>query len=252
METTALSDGLFWLPDDRNMGVWRYMDLSRLISLLDGRALHFARACDFTDPFEGAVSAASLRSRPARAATEAALVGAHGIPITDKEMQEIYTFTRERMPRQVMVNCWHMGDGESAAMWGLYCPGGFGVAIRSTIAKLIAALPGQIGDSAIKVSAVTYADYDSVRTPDGSHTMAPFLLKRQSFRHEQELRALLIHRDPAPAVLPVPVDLGSFIEAVYVAPQSSGWRRRVTESVLHRYGLDVPVVQSRLDDPALR
>jgi hypothetical protein len=87
METTALSDGLFWLPDDRNMGVWRYMDLSRLISLLDGRALHFARACDFKHLFEGAVSAASLRSRPARAAAEAALVAHDHVPVGEVEVR---------------------------------------------------------------------------------------------------------------------------------------------------------------------
>jgi hypothetical protein len=41
-------------PDDSKL--WRYMDVSKLVSLLDTSALFFARADKFSDAWEGSVS----------------------------------------------------------------------------------------------------------------------------------------------------------------------------------------------------
>ncbi|MFN8224152.1 MAG: hypothetical protein U0R50_13000 [Gaiellales bacterium] len=50
-------------PDDTV--VWRYIDLAKLISLLDHRALYFARADTLGDPHEGALPApTSEAARP--------------------------------------------------------------------------------------------------------------------------------------------------------------------------------------------
>jgi hypothetical protein len=239
------------LPEDLDTGVWRYLGLSKLISLLDAKALHFARADELGDPFEGAVSALTLAQRPSIAAAEAAMLRDQGFPIGPEEVQEIMDYSSKSMPSQMMINCWHMGNHESAAMWGLYCRSGEGVAIRSTVSKLIDALPEQLEDSAILVSEVSYVDFDSFPVPD-RNSMAPFTYKRTSFSHERELRALLIRRPPAPPVVQVPVNLSALIESVYVAPQTADWGLRVVSSLLERYGLEVPVHKSRLDDPALR
>lgn len=236
------------LPRDLNVGVWRYLDLWKLVSLLDERALHFARAIDLGDDWEGAVSERTLQERPARAAELGALLRARGMPWTDEQAQVPFAMG-EQLRHRVMINCWHMGDVESAAMWGLYCPGGDGVAIRTTAVRLIEALPEQYEDSAINVSEVTYVDYGSLTIPEGN-VYAPFTYKRESFGYERELRAFFLVSDPAPPVVAVPLDL-AYIESVYVAPKAPDWRRSAVESLLRRYRLDVPVHKSGLDDPAL-
>lgn len=233
-------------------GVWRYMDLWKFVAILDTQTLHFACADGLDDDWEGGVSEQTLRERPARAAAEAAQVGQ---TLSQSPSQEqvlaIYEFNSEQMPRKIMVSCWHVGDVESAAMWSLYCRRGEGVAIRSTAGKLIDALPDQLGDSGIMVSSVNYVDYGAVSIPEGN-LFDPFTHKRRSFSHEQELRAMLMTRDPEPAGVEVPIEPGLLIEAVYVAPRAPDWHRGVVESLLRSYGLDRPVYKSGLDDPALR
>src|SRR5215212_227821 len=149
------------LPEDLGMPVWRYMDFPKFISMLAAGALHFVRADHLGDPFEGSVSASSLQARPDVAHAYSAYMHAHGLAVSAQQIAAMIAFTRERMPRQVLINCWHMNKAESAAMWALYSQAGQGIAIRSTLERLLEALPEQYGDAAIGASAVTYMDYET-------------------------------------------------------------------------------------------
>ena len=40
-------------PSDRNIKIWRYMDLTKLVAFLETGSLYFARADTFGDPYEG-------------------------------------------------------------------------------------------------------------------------------------------------------------------------------------------------------
>jgi hypothetical protein len=50
----------FFPPKD-NCTLWRYVDLTKLLSLLENRTLHFTRADEFDDPYEGMPSPAVIR-----------------------------------------------------------------------------------------------------------------------------------------------------------------------------------------------
>jgi len=80
-----------------NIRIWRYMDLSKLLSLLDTRALFFCRVDRLGDPFEATTPRAS--------------------PVT--RLPEFDRYRREN----AVVNCWHVNEHESAAMWRLYLSG---------------------------------------------------------------------------------------------------------------------------------
>jgi hypothetical protein len=43
----------FRLPTNKDIPIWRYMDLAKYLSMLDRRCLFFARATLLDDPFEG-------------------------------------------------------------------------------------------------------------------------------------------------------------------------------------------------------
>ena len=46
--------------------------------------------------------------------------------------------------------------------------------------------------------------------------------------------------------LPIDIDLNTLIEKIFVAPNSPHWIHKLLEKVIKRYGLNVPVEQSRL------
>ena len=47
----------------------------------------------------------------------------------------------------------------------------------------------------------------------------------------------------------VPIDVGSLVRKIYVAPTSPGWFRKLVESVTSKYGLSIPIAVSEMDKP---
>jgi hypothetical protein len=248
----VISDSCQHYTGDRSDSIWRYLDLWKFVSLLASRSLRFARADTLGDAWEGALSEATLLSRPARAEALAAQIreATGGSSWSAEDVIRTYANSSEQMQYRVMINSWYLGNGESAAMWKLYSSPD-GVAIRSTAGKLMKELPANVGDSAISLDPIRYVEYSLEEIPE-ERWNSPFLFKRRSFEHEREIRAHLLHRNPAPTGLLAPVDLDALVEAVYVAPASPSWHREVVESLCRSYGLDAPVHQSAIDDPALR
>jgi hypothetical protein len=46
----------FMIRPNNNCSLWRYMDLTKLLAMLESRQLWFPRADKFEDPYEGALS----------------------------------------------------------------------------------------------------------------------------------------------------------------------------------------------------
>jgi hypothetical protein len=107
-------------PDDPRATLWRYMDFTKFVDLLARRALWFSRADLLGDPWEGTYTRANLKKRLAQ-------IGAVAEP-SDEVLRRNLIATE----RSIYVNCWHMNEGESAAMWKLYLSAREGVAVQST------------------------------------------------------------------------------------------------------------------------
>ena len=54
----------FTRPDDQDAKIWKYLDFTKFISMLETDSLYFARADKLTDPHEGAFT---RPGRPMRA-----------------------------------------------------------------------------------------------------------------------------------------------------------------------------------------
>jgi hypothetical protein len=227
------------------------MDLWKLISLLDRRALFFCAARLMSDDWEGALSKQTFDHRPANAESILQQFRDMGADVTTTQADLIATFDfqyRQSLDR-VVINCWHHGRVESAAMWDLYCRDSSGVAIRSTIGRL-EALPDTVDGLALACAPIRYVDYEAIWVNE-SNALFPFTFKRESFEHESEVRLMLFNKEKSDGI-EVRVDLHALIERIYVAPHAPHWYRSVIESLIKRYGLEVEVKQSALDDPALR
>ena len=241
-------DASFPKPDDENVLLWRYMDFEKYVSLLDTRALFFARADKLGDSFEGSVSKANIERRSRRYSSKTGLA---------RHVPAIVSGIAEANPRFTCINCWHMSEHESAAMWKLYAGSGKGVAVQSTYKRLRASMAD--AERTIYPGLVTYIDYVKEPLPVGG-ILGPFMCKRKSFEYEKEFRAVVLVRpsgapgqpvdlsvDVVKDGIPVSVDVEELVEAVFVAPSSSDGYERV-RSVNAKYGFDVDVSQSSLDD----
>jgi len=144
---------VFAQPDDETVKVWKYMDFTKLVSLIDSRRLHFTRVDKFDDPFEGSWPRINVHAR-------------HDIP-DDLPLENSEAFARamkrlgeinRQWPKHVAINCWHMNEHESAAMWKLYLKSNEGIAVQSRYNKLRDSI---IDDETVNLGKVKYLDYDA-------------------------------------------------------------------------------------------
>lgn len=241
---------VFTQPSNEHVKVWRYMDFTKLVSLLDSRQLYFTRSDKVGDPFEGSwpkINVAARQQVPDIVPPEArenflramAMLGEHS----------------RKWARCIAINCWHMNEHESAAMWKLYLKSDEGVSIQSTYSKLRESF---LDDERIFLGVVNYIDYDS-EWIDAGNALTPFVHKRRSFEHEREVRAL-VARWPSPENgmdfdkgtiahgVKIRVAIEKMVERVFVAPSAPEWFAELVSAVVNRYGYGFQVVQSKLDE----
>lgn len=228
-------------PPTANCTLWRYMDFTKLLSLLESEELFFTRADRFEDPYEGTWSKAGVAlMRQQRQATD--------IPIAATE--QILRLLN-KMRQNMFISCWNIGEHESAAMWKLYLQSPEGVAIRTDHNALCAAL--ETSPLLVRTTKVNYIDYETTPIPF-NNLFFPFVHKRLSFAHENELRAIIWAEESInqpqlgsnsefATIKVVPQEL---VKAVYVSPTAPKWFGNLVQSLLARYGLRCPVVHSTL------
>lgn len=239
-------------PSNSIAPIWRYFDLPKLVSLLVTRSLYFSQLALLGDRFEGTVTRLTIEAERA-----------HYEQIKDIAPPGQYTpqdtrANRRNFRERVFVNCWHQNERESAAMWDLYGSRGLGVAIQSTIPRLIQAVDKFSGLS--YVGEVTYLDYELDALSRAS-TFTPALTKRRSYEHEHEVRALLLDRARDSTAIDateyvagdrdgiyLPVELSELALGIYIAPESRLWYRDAVVGLLKEFGHgQIPWRQSALD-----
>lgn len=239
---------MFEAPADRTTPLWRYMTLAKLLSLLQERSLWLSRADLLGDPHEGSVGPRGLQDRNERLRRFGAETG-HPEELTET-MIESMSIVTHRYTRHHYVNCWHMSQYESAAMWQIYGGAGAPVAIRSTFDRLCESL---LGEHRSLVGKVQYVDPQTQHAPFGN-TFAPYVCKRLAFAYEQEVRVVQ-DRIPAhggvgiPGVDGVsePVDLDRLIVEIVVGPDQPEWYFMAVEKVVAVLTPSITVKRSDLD-----
>jgi len=235
-------------PEDENIKVWRYMDFTKFVSLLNSQKLYFTRADRLRDPFEGSYTVKSLVERKK-------MLNALGVK-GDKIKDQMFRYSKlwEKGRKCYAICSWHLNKHESMAMWHLYLKSSEGVAIQSTYSRLKRNL---IDERDIYLGKVNYVDYDIESFPVLDHFI-PFLNKRIDFEFEKEVRAII--ESPrgedslgAPFItngIEIKVDLYNLIQRVYISPTAPTWFTDLVKEVVLKYGYYFEVVQSKLNkDP---
>jgi hypothetical protein len=95
------------------------------------------------------------------------------------------------------------------------------------------------------VKYIHYTEHEGLNVRDVKQW---FLFKRREFAHEQELRAMII-LSPNELGQEVPCDLSVLMESVFIAPKAPPYMVELVSEICRRFGLDVEVKPSALDDP---
>ena len=249
-------------PPNDDAVLWRYMDFTKFISLLDEGALFFARADKLGDPFEGALSVKNkelhLSSYIDRLSDVDKIILQAQNPekdihdISEEHVQGWMKFLMNQ--RQfTLISCWHESDHESAAMWTLYARETDGIAIKTDFGTFKQSLRSS---EDIYIGKVDYVDYERHQIPE-HNLFYPYLHKRQDFKHEEEVRAITTTYPKSVEEINQPldicdvgryyeVDLSLLIKAIVVAPYADDWFLELVQSVVDRYKLEIPVIKSNL------
>lgn len=209
--------------------IWRYMDFTKFVYLLDTQSLFFVRSDKFDDPFEGLIPKANEQW-----------------DLDDEYNQMVKRSKSHR--KFTTITCWHMNDYESAAMWDLYLKNGDGVAIQSTIINFKNSLDKT--DKEIYLGEVDYIDYDNDFMSNDIY--APYTHKRISFEHEKEVRAVYVapyddNNEPLFEFgVPIECDVKVLIEKIYISPTAPTWFEELVRSICGKYGLDKKIIKSNL------
>ena len=239
-DSQATPYSLFMPPANPDIALWRYMDFTKFVSMLQNDGLYFPTVAMLVDSFEGSYARGNEEFRPR----------------VYKHLPNRFHLTAGQMVKRlhghVAVSCWHSNEQESAAMWKLYAQTHEAVCVQTTFRKLQAAVTGRA-----RVGMVRYVDYEKGWIPE-SNPLAPFLYKRKSFEHEREVRAIIepaemeellkIDSEPIPALGRwVRINVAETIEHVLIAPDAPLWFLELVQQVTAKYERGaIPVVPSAL------
>jgi hypothetical protein len=248
-------------PDDTIL--WRYIDLSKLLYLLEHRSLWFPRADQFEDPLEGTFTDAEIEHLRTLDAANSSLPS----PISRS-----YLRGSQYMRSTAYVNCWRAGRSESMAMWDLYGRDSGTVAMKTTVGLLKQAIAASAWRTFL--ASVTYVDWDSA--PFDNNSLVMCFRKDASYEYENEVRAVIWDPDligrnmsdaleearsgsgyPAPGVDPflleshvgelaieMPFDPEVFVTEIVVGPRESSLNFDLLQRVLGKYSLKTKLTKS--------
>lgn len=273
----------FNTPSDKEANIWRYMSFSKFLALLNDEALYFSRADKLTemDPFEGSYTHVNIAVLQTKWNSVPPQVWASRNIKSEEDFNRIIATKKHFFDIQLpvlretnFINCWHLGEDESDAMWKLYSSMHDSICVQTSFKNLVDSLAD--AEDVVRIGKVNYLDYSKVAIEEGM-VFAPFLAKRRSFSHEQELRAMVwrpfdtenvfLNKDGSTANaeswdsvhqknkypnrhgINVPINVSELIKDIYVSPTSAPWFRDLVQSMVIKFGHGFDVKKSALAAP---
>lgn len=228
---------------DRSITIWRYLDFAKFVDLLLRSQLFFARSDRFEDPFEGVFR------------------------LKDYENMKDFLSNEQVIKQFYFLNCWHINDNQSDAMWKIFLNTKNGIAIKSTIGNLIKSLEPEKDD--IFIGKIYYRDFNKVTFDelinekqnklfgDRGGSINQFTYKRINFEHEKELRLYYIDL-PIPHTIKncmpreplthkrIDISINELINEVIISPFATNWFKDLVEKFIFKLNLNLVVSKSDL------
>ena len=271
------------LPEE--MTLQRYVDFVKFVSLLDSRKIFLPRASKFEDQLEGSLTPIdTILSNGIAELLDIAISSLPNIekPTADelnkkqtdnclkKEKFECRKFNTvfgpvpaneisyEKLVRQqrewVDVSCWHANEKESMAMWKIYGGTTNAVCIVTDVTSLKSSVYTSEKGQKLILAKVEYISHLDEQFKI-SHSLAPLMHKAHFYSFEQEVR-LMSFNENAPVKKDRPsseygsyleVNLEQLIKEIRVSSKSPKWFHDLVKNVLKKYGLNIPVCESGMN-----
>jgi hypothetical protein len=246
-------------PADHKATIWRFMDFPAFVDLLHSSSLHFSRLDALGDPFEGCGTAMDYIKFKLPEQIFRASGGASG-QAQDKldqwRAQQVRDFEQSQMvallkriqvAETCWVNCWHLIEQESVALWKIYHGRNKPIAVHSTVGSLRDSIHSGGDADTISIGVVRYSEtISNAPTP----SVAQAVTKTKAFAFENELRAILIPDSTEQAMLgtgtKVSVDLQALVAAVRLSPVAEPWHVSLVQRLMEHHGLQRLCEQSPL------
>lgn len=247
------------VPNEQTV-VWRFMDFTKFVSMLDTGSIFFCRSDKLGDPFEGATPQPEFEIQKGEFLTRETARWKLGHQEM-KGLLDAFSRGKKNLREWIFINSWYMSEYESAAMWKIYARTNEAVAVRSTFKHLFDCLPKELPN--LVWGKVQYIDFKKESSLRGETFRDRFFYKRKSYEHEREIRAVLlrfpgeVHGYPSHLITTlsdgvyVKTQVDLLIDEIYVAPGSPNWFLELVKNITEKYGLDKPVYRTSLDDEAL-
>lgn len=189
--------------------IWRYLDVGKYLDFITRGALWFTRAIELrrNDPYEANYTPSDFQRMQQVADTKSkdelkALIAAQGRRVIEvafddeKESLEHLQYLYLNTDRDAFyahcfaVSCWHENAAESDAMWALYAQRDAGIAIKTTVGRVVDALGASSANGILSIGRVVYDSNDDM-TAFGGWIFDILLVKRHAFKHESEVRLIV-------------------------------------------------------------
>ncbi len=233
---------LFHTPENDTV-VWRYIDFTKFVDLITSSNLFFCRSDKFDDPYEGMFL------------------------LKDYDETKNMLQGQELTKKFYFLNCWHINNNQSDAMWKIFLDTKNGIAIKTTVGKIIKSL--EKSKDNIYISKIYYRDYNKStftelmfepqnnRATGRGGSVSQFNYKRISFEHEKELRLFYIdmpiphaikngiQREPLDKKL-IKADINELIGEIVIAPFADAWFQEMVKKLLCKLKLNFKITHSGL------
>lgn len=182
--------------------IWHYMSVAKFIYLLKHRQLYFGRMDSFEDKAEVLVS--DIEKNYWR-----------------KELKNNLEPWIEHERKKVFINCWIKSDIEHSTMWSAYASQGTGVAIKTTVDRLIKAYSGEKN---ITILDVEYIDHKRQTVQPSClpmNALRYYSTKRIFYEPEHELRLIYeTHFENELDFFQIPIDINTLISDLRIGPNT--------------------------------
>lgn len=224
---------------EESQKLWRYMDLSKFVSMLEKSALWLARADTFRDQHEGRFP--DEMRRTIEQAYES-FGDDDKSPVKDADDFQDYLL------KNTFISCWHKNFDENMVMWEIYGRDNNALAIQTTVENLKKSIDASsLTGHSLLLKNVIYQRADEITGVLPYEEC--FFRKRPHFSFEQEVRISL---DTYSRYSPnkntdyghkLPVYINGLIEKILVHPDSPDWFLDVINSITTKYGVHASVIR---------
>ena len=220
----------------KNEKLWRYIDLSKFVSLLSTKSLWLARPDTFQDSHEGKFPVA-MKCSLDKSYSELG-------PCPNTDISSSDDFGRI-LCRNAYISCWHRNANENMVMWQVYGKDTNIVSIQTDVHSLKESLKGaKLDGLSFLLKNINYQDHSESNLE--SYT-APFFIKRPHFSFENETRILFSTNKATTTSCETPlgytckVSTNILIKEILVHPDSEDWFLDVVKDIAAKYEINAPV-----------